>query len=800
MKPSHLVRVLFGCVLCSALVFAPPAHSQATLTLFSVDQSSDQLRTIDPVTAQTTATITMTLAGQTILGANGLALHPQTGVLWVALRLQGQTDRFIGTVNPTTGVVTSVGNTGQSIAGIAFDCAGTLYGVTGENTNAGNVPEAVFILNQSTGAATLLTRLGRGDDGEAIGFNPLDNMLYHASGHSGDFDPASNSGVSFERFDPTNPPFNNIVVPANLNSAGEVQALAFQASTGNFLWKADNAAGPLFSVTPAGVATLLGTMDHQAKGLAFSGTTLFSVSSSDLNLRTINPATGATISSVPITLVGAAIQGLTGLAVHPTNGTVFALLNTGGVSRELVTINTGTGAATSIGSTGDRFAAIAFDAAGTLWGVTGSGANIPQALFTINTTNAATTYRYPVERNNSGVALAFNSANGNLYYASGSTTTDMTFERVVQTALPVDISVAGGVLTGEETQALTFEASSGSFLWKQNHGTGPLFRVTPAGAATQVGNMDMDHQAKGLSYAGPGAIACSANIGVTKTDSPDPVTLGSNITYTITITNAGPNPAVGVAASDAVPANVSFVSATGSQGTCTLAAGTVSCNVGTIPAGGMASATVVVTANAMGTVTNTVNVTAMTSDPSAANNSATATTTVSGAAGSDFSISATPAVANASPGGSATFTVSVAPVPVGSTFAGQVTYSCFVQPQLGTCSVSPVTVNVPSSSTLTVNVPSFSAAPPMRIPPMLLWLVALGMALVGVGIASRRLGYRRLAHCTAAGMLLLVASLVIFQSACTTTSDTITGPYVVTVSGSSPGGLSHSTTVTVNVQ
>ena len=42
------------------------------------------------------------------------------------------------------------------------------------------------------GGAGLVGRVGRGDDGEAIGFNPLDNMLYHASGHSGDFDPASN--------------------------------------------------------------------------------------------------------------------------------------------------------------------------------------------------------------------------------------------------------------------------------------------------------------------------------------------------------------------------------------------------------------------------------------------------------------------------------------------------------------------------------------------------------------------------------------------------------------------------------
>lgn len=121
-----------------------------------------------------------------------------------------------------------------------------------------------------------------------------------------------------------------------------------------------------------------------------------------------------------------------------------------------------------------------------------------------------------------------------------------------------------------------------------------------------------------------------ADLSITKTDAPDPLNVGSNLTYTITVTNNGPNSATGIAVTDAVPAGLTFVSATATQGTCALAAGTITCNVGTLANGATATATVVVTAGAAAvpSVTNTVNVTATEFDPNTANNSATATTTV----------------------------------------------------------------------------------------------------------------------------------------------------------------------------
>ena len=53
-------------------------------------------------------------------------------------------------------------------------------------------------------------------------------------------------------------------------------------------------------------------------------------------------------------------------------------------------------------------------------------------------------------------------------------------------------------------------------------------------------------------------VQASADLSVTKSDSPDPVVAGQNLTYTINFTNNGPNPATSVTVSDTVPANTTL--------------------------------------------------------------------------------------------------------------------------------------------------------------------------------------------------------------------------------------------------
>jgi uncharacterized repeat protein (TIGR01451 family) len=61
-------------------------------------------------------------------------------------------------------------------------------------------------------------------------------------------------------------------------------------------------------------------------------------------------------------------------------------------------------------------------------------------------------------------------------------------------------------------------------------------------------------------------VATSADLAITKTDAVDPVVLGDNVVYTITVTNNGPSDAAGVDVTDALPGFTTFVSATPSQG------------------------------------------------------------------------------------------------------------------------------------------------------------------------------------------------------------------------------------------
>ena len=58
------------------------------------------------------------------------------------------------------------------------------------------------------------------------------------------------------------------------------------------------------------------------------------------------------------------------------------------------------------------------------------------------------------------------------------------------------------------------------------------------------------------------AINSNADLSITKTDSPDPVPAGSNLSYQIGIVNGGPATAVNVVLNDVLPTGPTFVSAT----------------------------------------------------------------------------------------------------------------------------------------------------------------------------------------------------------------------------------------------
>lgn len=175
----------------------------------------------------------------------------------------------------------------------------------------------------------------------------------------------------------------------------------------------------------------------------------------------------------------------------------------------------------------------------------------------------------------------------------------------------LDVSLLGGYQPANGTvfPVLAFASRSGDFATKNlpTYGLGGTITdsYTPTGLLLTA------------------ALPPSADVQIVKTG-PGGVTAGQTVSYTITVTNNGPDPATGVFVSDPTPANLSFVSNTGA---CT---SPFPCNLGTLNSG--QSATITATYGTAGTfagnVTNTATVSSLITDPNTGNNSSSATTNV----------------------------------------------------------------------------------------------------------------------------------------------------------------------------
>jgi uncharacterized repeat protein (TIGR01451 family) len=129
------------------------------------------------------------------------------------------------------------------------------------------------------------------------------------------------------------------------------------------------------------------------------------------------------------------------------------------------------------------------------------------------------------------------------------------------------------------------------------------------------------------------AFAQTADLSIDKTDSADPVAVGSEFTYSLAVANAGPDAATGVEVVDNLPNEVDFVSATPSQGTCELQGSKrVNCALGSLANGGSAMVQIRVRAQRDGQATNMASVSGSPADSNQGNNEDTERTTIQGPA------------------------------------------------------------------------------------------------------------------------------------------------------------------------
>jgi uncharacterized repeat protein (TIGR01451 family) len=124
-------------------------------------------------------------------------------------------------------------------------------------------------------------------------------------------------------------------------------------------------------------------------------------------------------------------------------------------------------------------------------------------------------------------------------------------------------------------------------------------------------------------------LPASADLVLGLAGAPNPVLLGGNITYSLTVTNFGPATATAVAITNTMPPSVSFVSAS-PGGYVVNGSAVIFTNLGSLGSGGQLTATVVVKTTVPDTLTNNATCGSSVIDPLKANNSASVKTVVEG--------------------------------------------------------------------------------------------------------------------------------------------------------------------------
>jgi uncharacterized repeat protein (TIGR01451 family) len=123
-------------------------------------------------------------------------------------------------------------------------------------------------------------------------------------------------------------------------------------------------------------------------------------------------------------------------------------------------------------------------------------------------------------------------------------------------------------------------------------------------------------------------VQTAADVSIAMTESPNPGLDGGNLTYTMTISNAGPEAAGSVAVRLPVASGAGLVSAIASAGLVSYSGGVVVAQLGNLGMGASATVTVVLQAQAPGQITETATATSNSADPNLSNNTSTVVTQV----------------------------------------------------------------------------------------------------------------------------------------------------------------------------
>lgn len=195
-----------------------------------------------------------------------------------------------------------------------------------------------------------------------------------------------------------------------------------------------------------------------------------------------------------------------------------------------------------------------------------------------------------------------------------------------------------------------------------------------------------------------------ANLSVTKTANPSPANVGSPLTYTVQVSNAGPSAASNVKLQDLLPPEVTFVSSTPTEST--YANGLVSYTLASLNSGASSTFQILTNPITGGTAINTASVSSDNPDLTPSNNSVSISTVINGGTGNktnaDLALSSSVSPASTSVGNAITWTLtahnngpqSAAAIVVNTTLPGIVTFVSATGPS-GSASPIGNVLNVP---------------------------------------------------------------------------------------------------------
>jgi uncharacterized delta-60 repeat protein/uncharacterized repeat protein (TIGR01451 family) len=185
-----------------------------------------------------------------------------------------------------------------------------------------------------------------------------------------------------------------------------------------------------------------------------------------------------------------------------------------------------------------------------------------------------------------------------------------------------NVSTNAGVVSWT-LNSLAKDATASLALLVRANRTGVITNTAGVTAATSDLNPDDDKASAVVTVVSP-----TADLALDLADAPDPVLVGSNLTYTITVQNLGPATATGVVAYDILPPTVNFISASPANSFTVAGQVVTFTNLGNLANGAQTTLTIVVQPFVAGTVSDSASSYSGIVDPLKANNSAAVKTIV----------------------------------------------------------------------------------------------------------------------------------------------------------------------------